>query len=214
MKLIAIRHGEAEWNIQGREMGQLDSPLTLRGGEQARAIARRLKTAPFDLIYTSDLGRAVQTAEIIAAACRKEILIDTGLRERHMGIFQGLTIAEMRDKFPKEREDYERIGFEYIIPGGESAKQRLERSVRVLTAIAERHAEETVVVITHGGFLMGFFEFVLGIQPGNGHRFKRCNGSYNVFQYSEGQWCLEVWNDISHIEHLGTLDDQTVQASE
>lgn len=114
----------------------------------------------------------------------------------------------------KEREDYERIGFEYIIPEGESAKQRLERSVRVLTAIAERHAGETVIIVTHGGFLMGFFEFVLGMQPGNGHRFKRYNGSYNSFQYLDGQWCLEVWNDISHIERLGTLDDKMVQTSE
>jgi len=198
MKLIAIRHGETAWNTQGREMGQLDSPLTPLGIQQAHCIARRLKRSSFDVLYSSDLGRSVQTAGIIASTCGMTVNIDEGLRERHMGIFQGLTVAEMRERFPIERQDYERIGFDYVIPGGESARQRLERSVRVLTAIAERHAKDTVVVITHGGFLMGFFEFVLNMQPGNGWRFKRYNGSYNAFQYVDGQWSLEVWNDVSH----------------
>jgi len=129
-----------------------------------------------------------------------------------MGIFQGLTVAEMRERFPKERQDYERIGFEYVIPGGESAKQRLQRSVRVLTAIAERHPGDTIVAVTHGGFLMGFFESVLGLQPGNGWRFKRHNGSYSVFEYSSGRWSLEVWNDIGHLDGTETLDDPTIQA--
>lgn len=213
MKLIAIRHGETEWNAQGREMGQLDSPLTGLGMEQADAIARRLVKVPFAALYSSDLGRAVQTADIIAALCRKTVIIDSGLRERHMGIFQGLTVTEMRERFPQERRDYERIGFEYVIPGGESARQRLERSVRVLTAIAENHPTETVVAVTHGGFLMGCFEFVLGISPGNGWRFKRQNGSYSAFEYSGTRWCLETWNDMSHLEGIGSLDDPTTQAT-
>jgi probable phosphoglycerate mutase len=136
--------------------------------------------------------------------------MDAGLRERHMGIFQGMTVAEMRERFPQERQDYERIGFEYVIPGGESARQRLERSIHVLTAIAERHTDETVVAITHGGFLMGFFEFVLGMQAGNGWRFKRYHGSYNAFEYSDRRWSLEVWNDVSHLEDGGFLDDPTI----
>jgi broad specificity phosphatase PhoE len=211
MKLIAIRHGETEWNAQGREMGQLDSPLTARGVEQAQAIAHRLRRVQFSVLYTSDLGRSLQTAHIIAASCGKEVTVDVGLRERHMGIFQGLTVSEMREKFPQERQDYERIGFEYVIPGGESARQRLERSVRVLTAIAGRHPTETVVAVTHGGFLMGFFEFVLGIPPGNGWRFKRYNGNYSAFEWSDGRWVMETWNDISHLDGAGSLDDPTVQ---
>jgi len=213
MKLIAIRHGETEWNTKGREMGQLDSPLTAQGGRQAHAVARRLSRLSFDALYSSDLGRAVTTAEIIGARCGKQVRIDEGLRERHMGIFQGLTVAEMRERFPMERQDYERVGFEYVIPGGESARQRLERSVRVLTTIAERHQQEVVVAVTHGGFLMGFFEAVLGIPPGNGWRFKRYNGSFSVFEYSSGRWCLEVWNDISHLDGAETLDDPTIRAN-
>jgi probable phosphoglycerate mutase len=96
MKLICIRHGETQWNVEGREMGQLDSPLTPLGLRQAEAIADRLGKLEFDALYSSDLGRAVQTAEAIASRCGRDIRLDAGLRERNMGIFQGLTLEEMR----------------------------------------------------------------------------------------------------------------------
>jgi len=211
MKLIAIRHGETEWNAQGREMGQLDSALTERGIQQARLVAGRLNQAAFHALYSSDLGRGIQTAEIIASKCQKQVQLDAGLRERHMGIFQGLTLAEMRERFPKERAEFERGDPDYVIPGGESARQRLERSAQVLGRIAERHSNQVVVVVTHGGFLMGFFEFVLGLQPGNGWRFKRHNASYNAFEYAGDRWSLHTWNDISHLDGLHSLDDRTVQ---
>jgi broad specificity phosphatase PhoE len=211
MKLIAIRHGETQWNTEKREMGQMNSPLTSLGLRQAEAIAVRLSKIGFAVLYSSDLGRAVQTAEIIASRCGTDVLLDKGLRERNMGVFEGLTYAEMETQFPQEWSDYQRIGFEYVIPKGESAKERLERSVRALTAIAERHPSEDVVVVTHGGFLMGFFEFVLGIPPGNGWRFKRHNASYSTFEYSDGKWSLETWNDVGHLYQRMALDDPTIQ---
>jgi hypothetical protein len=116
-------------------------------------------------------------------------------------VFQGLTLAEMRERFPQERAEFER-GDPDVIPGGESARQRLERSAQVLTSIVERHSNQIVAVVTHGGFLMGFFEFVLGIQPGKGWRFKRHNASYNAFEYEGDRWSLHTWNDISHLDGL------------
>jgi broad specificity phosphatase PhoE len=213
MKLIAIRHGETEWNIQSREMGQLDSPLTDRGVLQARAIAKRLSGCRFDALYCSDLGRAIRTAEIISSATGIAPLPDPGLRERNMGIFQGLTRAEMISTFPQEYSDYRRIGHTFRIPNGESAQERLDRSIRVLTGIAIRHADQIVVVVTHGGFLMGFFEHVLGMASGNGWRFKRQNAAFNCFEYVEGKWRLETWNETSHLDELGSLDDPTAQNS-
>jgi hypothetical protein len=70
-----------------------------------RLVAGRLNQAAFHALYSSDLGRAIQTAEIIASKCQKQVQLDAGLRERHMGIFQGLTLAEMRERFPKERAE-------------------------------------------------------------------------------------------------------------
>ena len=212
MILIAVRHGETEWNLQGREQGHLDSTLTERGAKQAHALARRLSSIHFHALYSSDLGRAVQTAEIIASVCGKQVQLDPGLRERHMGTFQGLTQEEMRRKYPKEQDEYERTGFFHTVAGGESATERLERSAKVFTNIAERHANQTVIGVTHGGFLMGFLEHVLGLPFGNGWRFKKQNASFNAFEYVNSTWSLQTWNDLSHLNGLSTLVDPSIHA--
>ena len=207
MKAFVARHGETEWNLAGREMGQLDSPLTARGVQQADALGRRLAGVGVECVYASDLGRAARTGEIIAALCRIELVIEPGLRERNMGIFQGMTVAEMEERYPDERRDYQTLGYDYVIPSGESARQRTERSVHVMTEIALRHPGARVAVVTHGGFLKGFFEHVLGIGPGGGARFRRHNASLSVFAHEERGWTLESWNDTGHLAELGTLDD-------
>jgi broad specificity phosphatase PhoE len=207
MRILAVRHGEAEWNVAGREMGHLDSALTHLGQLQASALSRRLGRLRVDIVYTSDLGRAQRTGERISEACGVPLVVDEGLRERNMGIFQGLTVQEMRDQFPEERSAYESDRLDYVIPGGESGRQRLERSVRVMTAIAESHPDQNVVAVTHGGFLMGFFEHVLGMPSGEGWRFRRYNASFNAFEYLDGRWSLETWNDVQHLAGLGSRDD-------
>jgi len=115
----------------------------------------------------------------------------------------------MSEKYPSEQETCKRTGFYAAIPGGETAQQRLDRSVQVLTAIAERHSDQTVVVVTHGGFLMGFLEFLLGVPFGSGKRFKKQNASYNAFEFVQSKWCLETWNDLSHLHGISALNDST-----
>ena len=90
MKLIIVRHGETVWNAEGREMGQLDAPLTERGLDQIRQLADRIGREPVAAIYSSDIGRALRTAEAIAGTCHVAVQPEPGLRERNMGIFQGL----------------------------------------------------------------------------------------------------------------------------
>lgn len=198
-RFILIRHGETEWNAVNREMGQLDSPLTAQGLSQAERLADRLAGVRFDALYSSDLGRAAQTAQAIARKCACEIVYDVRLRERHMGIFQGLTPAESEVRFPRERAAYHQKDANYVIPQGESAEQRLQRTVACLEELARRHAGKTVVIITHGGILLGFFEHVLGIPHGAGARFRRPNAAWNVFVQDERGWALETWGDVSHL---------------
>ena len=92
-ELLLVRHGETLWNQQGRMQGQHDSPLTTVGLQQAKQLAQRLKDASFTALYSSDLGRAHQTARCIADETGHEIVADRGLRERNFGIFEGLTNA-------------------------------------------------------------------------------------------------------------------------
>ncbi|QIF03390.1 histidine phosphatase family protein [Roseimicrobium sp. ORNL1] len=213
MKLILVRHGETEWNVQGREMGQLDSPLTARGLQQAEALAARLSSCRLHSLYCSDLGRALHTATLIAASCGVESIKDVALRERHMGILQGLTPTEMASQHPEVYAEYRRSPHTYEIPEGESGQQRQDRSVKALTEIAQRHPSLTVAVVTHGGFLMGFFEHVLGMTPGNGWRFKKQNAAYNCFEFTNDRWSLVTWNDTSHLDALGSLDDAAAGSS-
>lgn len=208
MKMIIVRHGEAQWNLQDRAMGQLDSPLTPNGIRQAYALGDRLRRLSFTTLYTSDLGRAAQTVNIIASICDKKVIFNSGLRERNFGIFQGLTLSEMQEKFPQERQDFEQNDFEYIVPEGESLKQLRQRSFQILTAIAQLHLGETVVVVTHGGILMCFFEEVLGIIHKKPLPFKQDNANFCVFEYVNGRWILMTWNNISHLENINSLKDE------
>src|SRR5688572_8434684 len=89
--VIIVRHGETEWNIARIRQGHLDSKLTDKGLAQAKALAQRLARERFSAIYSSDLGRAVQTALAIADVSGHEIITDPRIRERHLGIFQGLS---------------------------------------------------------------------------------------------------------------------------
>jgi broad specificity phosphatase PhoE len=207
LRAFVARHGETVWNLAGREMGQLDSPLTARGLGQADAFARRLAEIGVEALYSSDLGRAQRTGELIAALCFVELVVEPGLRERNSGIFQGLTVAEMEERYPMERRDERTPGDDYVIPDGESARQHTERSVRVMTEIALRHPRERIAVVTHGGFLKRFREHVLGIDSGASPGVRRDNDGLSVFAFEESSWTLESWNDTAHLRELGALDD-------
>lgn len=199
-RIIFIRHGETAWNIERRIMGQGNCPLTDLGQRQASAIADRLSQIPFSVLYSSDLGRAVQTATRIAERSGKEIKLDADLREMSLGIFEGYVWEELKDVFPSEWADYHpKENRDYVVPNGESRQQKFERSVGVINRIADAHPGETVVVVSHAGVLLDFFEFVLGLEPGNERRFMRKNATYNSFLKTEGTWALEVWGDDSHL---------------
>jgi probable phosphoglycerate mutase len=203
MMLIVVRHGETEWNVEHREIGQLDSPLTDRGIRQAEAIGRRLRSFKIDHFYSSDLGRAVHTSEIISKYLPElKLQLDAGLRERSMGAFEGLTWDEIRERYPSKEEEYVRNGFFEFVPGGESAQQRVDRTEKTFTAIAERHPEETVLAVTHSGILTGLLQFVLGVPFANGQRFIKQNASFNSFEYGKSGWRLHTWNDVGHLDGM------------
>ena len=115
-----------------------------------------------------------------------------------MGIFQGLTADEIRQRYPVDRKKFEKDP-DYAIPDGESGPQRSEGTTRAFTHIAERHPAQTVVAVTHSGVLRGFFELVLAMPPGQGWRFRRDNAAYNAFEYQLSKWTLATWNDVSHL---------------
>jgi len=206
-QLLIVRHGETLWNIQKRIQGQQDSELTETGIAQAHALVERFREDSFSALYSSDLGRAYRTAEIVAAETGHMIHPDPRLRERHFGIFHGLTWEEAERVYPEERAAYLTDGPDYVIPEGESARECMHRSVAGLEEIARRHPGETVLIVTHGGVLSGLFRYTLGIPLDAPRHFTLWNTSLSLFFYGDDGWKLESWGDIGHLPHTGVIDD-------
>lgn len=204
-QLIAIRHGETEWNSEGRFQGHLNSSLNREGHAQAQALAERLARERFDLLLSSDLGRTLQTASAIAMRTGHEIVVEPRLRERRMGIFQGLTTEEAQARYPAEFARFKSRDPEYVIPDGESTRELYQRSVACFCDLAERHAGLTLVAVSHGGVLAMLYRHAMALPLDAPRNFDLHNAGINRFRHRLGVWQLSGWGDIDHLEQA--LDD-------
>jgi probable phosphoglycerate mutase len=203
--LLAIRHGETEWNSVGRFQGHLNSVLSEAGLAQASALGARLARERFDLLLSSDLGRALQTASAIAMHTGHEIAVEPRLRERHMGIFQGLTAAEVQSRYPEDYARFKTNDPDYVIPEGESMRQLSERIVSCVDDLAARHAGATLAAVTHGGALAMLYRHANAMPLAAPRDFPLHNAGVNHFRHRLGAWELQRWGDIAHLERA--LDD-------
>lgn len=197
-RVVLVRHGQTEWNNGARFQGHTDSPLTQIGERQAQALGKRLAGERFAAVFSSDLGRARRTAEIIAEHTGHTVKTDARLRERGLGIFEGLRRDEIEARFPEESRKYYSRQADYAVPGGESAMGRFRLGLECLNELAERHSSGTILVVTHGGLVQGMFRHVTGLPFEAPRRFSIRNAAYNVFAYGEYGWSLEIWGDTSH----------------
>lgn len=133
--LLLVRHGETDWNAEGKLQGHTDRPLNDFGRRQANTLADRLAGEEIAAIYSSDLARAKETAEIVGARIGVPVVVDPDLREKNWGTWEGLTGDERL-----------RVEFE-----GESTEEHRNRTLGAIARIVERHPGERVVVVTHGG---------------------------------------------------------------
>jgi phosphoserine phosphatase len=169
--ILLARHGESDWNRDARWQGHADRPLTERGRTQARKLAERLAEVDLDAIYSSDLRRATETAEIVARTKRLEVETSTALREVDVGSWAGLTRAEAEQRYP---EGYRRwlAGLE----GWDDGETYDQMSVRVLEAIQEIagvHPGERVLVLAHGGSIRAVHAAALGVDVHTYRRIQR-----------------------------------------
>jgi probable phosphoglycerate mutase len=149
--ILLARHGETDWNREGRLQGWDDRPLNALGREQARELARRLAGVAFDAVYASDLARARETAEIVAEPHGVPVLIDPDLREMDYGSWSGLTRSEIEQRFPEmERHD------------GETRERHLERVLAAAERIAVRHPGGRILIVSHGGSLRALKRHCVG----------------------------------------------------
>jgi probable phosphoglycerate mutase len=148
--VMLVRHGETDWNRDGRIQGQSDPPLNDLGREQARELATSLTGQHVDAIYASDLRRARETAEILAAELGLPVVVDADLRELHFGDWEGSTIEELTAEFPDAVERW-RSGDEIPWAGGETREQMAERVRRAVRRLAATHDGGQILLVAHGG---------------------------------------------------------------
>ena len=199
-RFVLIRHGETEWNREGRIQGyHADSVLTKVGREQARALAERLAREGLDSLYSSDAGRTRETAEPIGLATRLPVVHDKALRERNYGVFEGRSFDEIEVEFPVEFERFRTRDSRYAPPDGESAAQFRDRIMTALDCIAALATGKRVAVITHGGVLGVLYRRVMNIPLEAKRSYSIANASLNHFRFADGRWRLDAWGDVTHL---------------
>ena len=188
LRILLVRHGQSEWNAQGRWQGQADPPLTELGREQARLAAHRLED--IDAVVASDLQRAAQTASIVAAHLQLPVAhTDHRLRERHAGPWQGLTHADIERIWPGWIKSDQR-------PEGYEADHLVaDRALEALWELAHTFAGHTVVGVSHSGTIRAVVD--------------RVNGRGTRLANLAGVWLHLEAGQIAVIDEIHLLGDET-----
>jgi probable phosphoglycerate mutase len=199
--LLLIRHGETAWNAETRIQGQLDVPLSSAGFWQAGRLAERLADEPLDAIFASDFARAWMTAQPIAQQRRIDALPDVRLRERHFGVFQGLTLDEIARQYPAEFAAWRDRDPDWAMPGGESATAFKARVLEVLEEITARFGGRTVAVVAHGGVLDVAYRHARGLAWDAPREHNMVNAALNRVTARAQPLALEIvaWGDVDHL---------------
>lgn len=204
-RFCVVRHGETAWNAEGRVQGQLDVPLSGIGLGQARAVALALAAERFDAIYSSDLARVRQTASPSAAQLGLALHCDAALRERHYGIFQGMTYAEVKLRLPIDYARFRAKEPDYDFGGGESLSGFNQRVLRFFERLREIHSGQSVLVFTHGGVLEMLYRHATGRGLSTPRDFEIPNAALNRLEHSACGWQVLRWAELAHLETA--LDD-------
>ena len=229
-----VRHGETAWNAEQRVQGQLDIPLNATGRWQARALGAALAGTRFDALVSSDLLRAVETAQlsiapdggeagnsqstalrlrsgsaVLSRHCTTfptgEIETNAKLRERHYGKFQGLKYVEAQQQFPADFAAHLERHLDFAYGSGESLQAFATRASEVMNTLAEQHKNKRVLVVTHGGVLDVIYRMASGMSFTARRDFLIPNAAINWVDCADGRWSVVGWADCAHLE--GALDE-------
>ena len=192
------RHGQTIWNVEHRFQGHTDISLDETGEAQAEYAARRLATLMPTAIVASDLSRAQQTAAALGRLTGLPVTQDKGLRERSGGVWEGLTDAEIRERYPRERASWDP-------PGGEPTSVVADRMSDAINRVAAGlDPGQLAVVVSHGAALRIGMERVLGLPAeGIGVLGPLANCSWSVLSVADGRWRLLEYN-------AGTLPEPVI----
>ena len=199
-RICVIRHGETDWNVQRRIQGHIDIPLNQTGRAQAMATAFNAAHHAFSAIYSSDLSRTMETAKAVAERLHLEVRPLILLRERHYGIFQGVTALEGKDQYPEAYAQYIVRNPDYNFETGECMNDFAKRVADGMDWMAKQHAGETIAAVSHGGVLDILYRQTTGRSLAAGRDFDIPNCALNWFAHDGQRWHLEAWADRKHLQ--------------
>jgi probable phosphoglycerate mutase len=202
-RIIAVRHGETDWNVDARIQGQLDIGLNDKGRWQAQRAARALAEESLDAVYSSDLSRAHATAQAIASAQSSQVLpvhTHTGLRERAFGKFEGQTYTAIAEQWPEEARLWRIRDPDFAPVGGESPVQVLARVARTVDDIASRHLGEQIVLVSHGGVMDMLYRLATQQSVNTPRTWDLGNAAINRLLWTPEGLTLVGWADTQHLD--------------
>jgi probable phosphoglycerate mutase len=212
-EILLIRHGETAWNVEKRLQGHLDIPLNAEGQRQANALGRSLLGEQIDVIIASDLLRARQTAQEIAAPRGMTVHFDAGLRERCYGAFEGMLHAEIGERYPDAFAAWKARDMHTRFPQGvnvaETLQEFVDRAVGAITRIAGEYKHRKLALVTHGGVLECAYRAAQGIGFAHARDFDIFNAAINRFVWDGKALKLTQWGDVAHLrtQESFTLDE-------
>ncbi|MGI8638523.1 MAG: histidine phosphatase family protein [Pyrinomonadaceae bacterium] len=161
-RLYLVRHGQSAGNAEGRFGGHSPTPLSELGREQAEITAKTLAKEQINVIYSSDLYRAVQTAAPLAELLDLPINKNSAFRERKVGVLEGKTFDESKAQFPKDYYALINRNIHHVITEGESYRQLLRRATKALHEVIRTHQDEKIVIFSHTGAICFLTLYLLG----------------------------------------------------
>lgn len=202
MRLVLARHGATANNLEQRYTGQSDAPLSAVGLRQAEALSARLAHERFDVIVSSDLLRARQTADAVAQRNAAPLRLDADLREVALGAWEGKTRAEITASAPEELARWQAEPEAYAPPGGETVAQLRDRVARALTRWHAEHECGSVLWVTHGGVIGVLLCHALDIDVKHRGQFRRDNCALTELDIQSGCTVLMRLNETGHLRGL------------
>ena len=200
IRLLLVRHGETDWNREGRYQGRTDVELNEVGIQQAHRLAQRLSSERISAVYSSDLKRATRTASIIVALHNVEVTFCEDLRELDMGEFEGKALEKIKDQYMALEQRWRQGDWSVGAPGGETLDQMRERIDNFIAEIKERRKEGTILVVAHGGALRTLICRLVGIDYQYWWRMQLSGASISIIDVFPERSVIVQLNDRCHLD--------------
>ncbi|WP_195938912.1 histidine phosphatase family protein [Romboutsia sp. 1001713B170131_170501_G6] len=206
-----VRHGQTNWNILGKTQGHGNSDLTAKGEEQATCLGEALKEYPIDYIYSSDLGRAIQTANLIGEKIGVKVKETPALREMGFGVWEGLLIDEIKQDYLETYNTWRNEPHLVNIEGGETLhliKDRLEVFIKELN---EKYNDKHILLVSHSVTVRVLLLAFLNSGMENIYRIKQDNTALNIVEYRDYGPVIIKMNDTSHIKNNEKINNSALE---